>query len=89
MLETEWVLRSLYGFSARDVALAIRRLTGLPNVELENACAVADAISRTEQGIDFADGLHLASIPAACSFVTFDLKLVQKARKLGLNASGL
>ena len=32
VLETAWVLQSAYGFSRHDVAGALRRLAGLPNV---------------------------------------------------------
>ena len=56
LLETDWVLRSLYGFAPRDVGDAIGKLAGLPNVDLEDPSAVAQAlggcltvsISRTE-----------------------------------------
>jgi predicted nucleic acid-binding protein len=34
-----------------------------------------------ERGIDFADALHLASSAAAERFVTFDARLVKRARK--------
>jgi predicted nucleic-acid-binding protein len=40
MLETEWVLRSAYGFDAKRVCKAFRGFGGLPNVVLEDpVCA--------------------------------------------------
>jgi predicted nucleic-acid-binding protein len=39
LLETDWVLRSLYGFAAQDVGDAIGKVAGLPNVDLEDAPA--------------------------------------------------
>ena len=58
----------------------LRGVAGLPNVELEDAGAVADALAALERGLDFADALHLASSGGATRFVTFDRRLVRRAR---------
>jgi predicted nucleic acid-binding protein len=39
LLETEWVLRSVYGFSAAQCAKALSDFAGLPGVSLEDATA--------------------------------------------------
>ncbi len=58
----------------------LRGVAGLPNVELEDTGAVADALAALERGLDFADALHLASSGGATRFVTFDRRLVRRAR---------
>jgi predicted nucleic-acid-binding protein len=79
LLETAWVLG--YAYDLDDVAIArvLRGVAGLPNVELEDAGAVADALAALERGLDFADALHLASSGGATRFVTFDRRLVRRA----------
>ena len=82
LLETDWVLRSLYGFAPQDVGDAFRKLAGLPNVELEDPSAVTQALSWLAAGINFADGLHLASRGEATSFVTFDEGFAKRTARL-------
>ena len=36
LLETEWVLRSIYGFDRRAIAAGITSLLGLPGMEIED-----------------------------------------------------
>ncbi len=81
LLETAWVLRSLYGFKQAQVVSALRSLAGLENVRLEDPLIIANALNWADAGMDIADALHLASMGAAASFVTFDEKLVARARK--------
>jgi predicted nucleic-acid-binding protein len=82
LLETEWVLRSLYGFSPESVGEALRRLAGLGTVLLEDELAVAKALDWSRDGLDFADALHLASAGNAKRFATFDRKLAKQAKRL-------
>jgi predicted nucleic-acid-binding protein len=80
LLETEWVLRSLYDFTPQSLAGALRALAGLGTVFLEDGGAVAKALEWFEQGLDFADALHLASAGNAKQFATLDRKLARQAR---------
>lgn len=82
ILETEWVLRSLYGFAPEILAGALRALAGLETVFLEDELAVAKALDGIQQGFDFADALHLASMGNAKEFATFDRKLALRARRV-------
>lgn len=85
LMETEWVLRYAYEFSATAVVTALRNLCGLPNVELENGRVVAQALEWHEAGFDFADAVHLATAANVVDgekFVTFDSKLIKKAAKI-------
>ena len=72
ILETAWVLGSLYAFDDAAIVDALTKFLGLDNVQAEDEPAVAAALALTAQGIDFADAFHLASRPAGASFVTFD-----------------
>jgi len=80
LLETEWVLRSGYGFNPGRVSEALRRLAGMANVVLEEPLVVAEALDLFSAGLDFADALHVASSGDAKRFVTFDTKLARRAK---------
>jgi len=80
LLETDWVLRSLYGYSPESVGEALRRLAGLGTVLLEDELAVAKALDWAGEGLDFADALHLASAGDAKLFATFDRKLAKQVK---------
>ena len=82
LLETEWVLRSLYRFSPESLAEALRALAGLERVFLEDETAVAKALEWFREGLDFADALHLASAGNASQFATFDRKLARQASRM-------
>jgi predicted nucleic-acid-binding protein len=84
LLETEWVLRKLYHFATGQVFAAFASLIGLSNVQVEDELAVARALEWAEAGLDFADGLHLASRGESHEFVSFDEKFVNRARRAAL-----
>lgn len=83
LLETEWVLRSVYGFGASEVTAALRGLAGLPTIALEQVAVAARALEWAAQGIDFADALHLAAAEAHDGLVSFDQALARAARRVG------
>lgn len=83
LLETEWVLRSVYEFSASQCAKALANFAGLPRVTVEDAPAAAKALSWMEKGVDFADGLHLAKADGCEAFVSFDREFAAAANALG------
>ena len=82
LLETEWVLRSLYGFESDRAAAALQALVGLENVHVEDARAVERALNWFAAGVDFADALHLASLDQAEAFVTFDANFRKRAARV-------
>ena len=83
LLETEWVLRSVYGQPAGRIIGALRALAGLPTMVIEDAALVAKAMDRADQGLDFADALHLAAAAECENFLTFDKALIRAAAPLG------
>jgi predicted nucleic-acid-binding protein len=82
ILETEWVLRYAYGFSAEAITNAFTTLLGQDHVTVEDAHHIMSATNLLRTGVDFADALHLV-----CSqnypFVTFDKKLQTKTAEAG------
>lgn len=79
LLETEWVLRSTYRYRREQVIGALRNFAALPQVSLQDAFVVSQAFEWAEQGVDFADALHLATAQSCEAFVSFDRDLVHKA----------
>jgi len=90
LLETFWVLRSLYGIEERVIRDAFVKVLSLKNVRSEDEPCVATALELVTHGVDFADALHLNSRPPDAAFVSFDRSFVLRARKAGAtNVSGL
>ena len=85
LLETEWVLRSVYGFQTSEIAHAFTGLICLPNVVCDERSALPQAIEALAQGMDFADALHLqcaSHAPCDEGFATFDARFIKRAEKL-------
>jgi len=83
LLETSWVLRSLYGFEESAVHDAFTKLLGLKNVQAEDEQSVSAALTLTARGIEFADAMHLSSRSPGAVFVSFDKSFVNRARRAG------
>ena len=81
-LELVWVLESC-GCTRAEVAKGLRHLLGLPNFKLREFDAVFRAVQWYEEGLDFADAMHLASGDGGAAFYTFDRGLIKRAGKLG------
>lgn len=72
LLETGWVLGSLYGFEESAIREAFTKLLGLKNVQVEDEPSVAAALALTIHGIELADAMHLSSRPNGAAFLSFD-----------------
>jgi predicted nucleic-acid-binding protein len=83
LLECEWVLRSVYEHEPRDFVEALRNFAGLEKVTLEDPELAATALKWHEQGMDFADALHLASSAECEAFLTFDRRLASASGRVG------
>ncbi|MBV9571470.1 MAG: type II toxin-antitoxin system VapC family toxin [Alphaproteobacteria bacterium] len=83
LLEAEWVLRSVYGFSPKQVAEAFAAFIGLPQVRPENPFLAAEALRLVDAGMDFADALHLTAAKDCEAFVSFDQQCLKVARAAG------
>ena len=80
LLESEWVLRSVYGFAGGEVAAALRAFAGLPGVSVDEPVLLAEALDRVEKGMDFADALHLGAAAHCEAMLTFDRRFIETAR---------
>jgi predicted nucleic acid-binding protein len=82
LLETEWVLRSVYDFAPAPLASALAAFAGLQRVTLEDAPRIARALGWMAQGLDFADALHLAAAQGCDAFISFDTRFAKAANAL-------
>jgi predicted nucleic-acid-binding protein len=83
LLETEWVLRSRYDYTAAQFADFADYLLALSSLSIEDESVVRWAVDAARSGIDFADAMHLAvAVASDESFYTFDKKLHRKASRL-------
>ena len=84
LLELEWVMRGFYELPGTDISRILRALASISHITLEDRDAVLVAIDAFEQGLDFADALHLARSSRASGFATFDRRLAKRAKGIGL-----
>jgi predicted nucleic acid-binding protein len=82
LLETEWVLRSVYGYAPAQLAKVLAAFAGLPGVSLEDPVLADKALDWAGRGMDFADALHLAKAEGFDAFVTFDQRFAAVANVL-------
>lgn len=83
LLESAWVLAGAYGRNREQVSKALRGVLGLEGVTTDSPAVVAQALDWFDAGLDFADALHLAGAAGAESFVTFDQRMVTRAKGIG------
>jgi predicted nucleic-acid-binding protein len=86
VLELTWVLSSQDGYDLpRNVVVErLRHICGLPTISVDDASTVAQAITWYEQGMDFADAMHLAPCTPCSGFATMDRKMTTKASRLAI-----
>lgn len=82
LLETGWVLEAIYELERSVVAGGLRQFLGLPNVEADHPREVAAALQWYEEGLDFADAIHLALSREADRLATFDQAFARDAEGL-------
>lgn len=82
LLELVWVLEG-QELPRTDIARGLRALLGLPHFKPREPQALAQCLAWYEQGLDFADALHLAQSARDEQFASFDIKLAKRATKLG------
>jgi predicted nucleic-acid-binding protein len=80
VLELVWVLECS-DCSRTEIVGALRHVLGLPAMRLPNEAALYRAVQWFEQGLDFADALHLSQSPATATLMTFDKDFVSKAKR--------
>jgi predicted nucleic-acid-binding protein len=84
MLEFEWVMRGFYELSRKEIQRVLEALCGLANIQIEDRNVVLNALSTYQEGLDFADALHLARANFCNTFLSFDQRLLRRAKAAGL-----
>ena len=82
ILELEWVLRFTYKLDRSIILATVQKILATVNFTVEQNRAVEQALHWYEEGMDFADALHLASSLHADKFASFDKKFRNKASAL-------
>lgn len=84
ILESEWVLRSVYGLNKLDILNVFEQLIDFGNVSMSDEFQITQSIHLARGGLDFADALHLAlsSSAGAERFLTLDQDFVKKSASL-------
>jgi len=85
LMELEWVMRGFYGLPPTDISRVLRVLSSIEHITLEDRSAVLTALDAFDQGLDFADALHMARSSRASGFATFDQRLAKRAKDLALS----
>lgn len=86
LAETVWTLRAAFRWERPQIAAALRRLAGKPDVEFADRDHVAAALKALEAGGDFADELIVgrAREDGCASLATFDTALQARHPKFAL-----
>ena len=82
LLELAWVLE-VSDCSRQEIARAFRVLIGLPNFTLRPLDNLLYALRWYEEGMDFADALHLAMSTQDEALATFDRDFAKIAKRAG------
>ena len=82
LMETEWVLRFAYQYDPEQVGAALLAVANLGGAVIDDEAAVRTALRWHGEGMDLADGLHLARLQNVDEFITFDRKFARKAQSL-------
>lgn len=82
LLELAWVLE-VSDCSRQDIAHAFRLLVGLPNFTLRTLDNLLYALRWHEEGMDFADAMHLAMSAQDEAMATFDRDFAKLAKRAG------
>lgn len=89
LAETDWVLRSLYGWTSGEVADAFAKLTTIHNLAFENEARLRSSLKALREGADLADELIVRSCRhyGAKAFVTFDKEIVRRHKPFAAQPS--
>jgi len=79
ILEFEWVMRGFYELPRKDIQRIFESLCGLENVQIEDRGVVLSALNSYQNGLDFADALHLVRADFCTAFLSFDQRLKKRA----------
>lgn len=84
VIELEWLLRGACKLPPEAVLAAFKGLMAIRHLHLEQEDLVIRALEAYQQGIDFADALHLLRSEGCSALISFDRSMAVKARELNL-----
>lgn len=84
VLELVWVLDRVFHTPRKGIVGVLRHLLALDAVQVEDDPGVESATQAFDQGLDFADALHLTRSRRCERLLTFDRKFAGRATRLGL-----
>ena len=84
ILEFEWVMRGFYKLDKETIFNVYQTLLSFHHLTVEDHVLVIQALDLYQQGLDFADAIHLVRSQENHPFVTFDIKFYKKAKKANL-----
>ena len=79
LMETEWVLRSVFHLARSDIAQRLSDVVELRSLAVDDRALLRWAVTRYGAGADWADLLHLIAARGHEGFITFDGKLERRA----------
>lgn len=85
LLETEWVLRTIYAYERDRISAQLMAFASLPGVRVEDPTQTLNALSWFKDGFDFADAMHVASAEGCEALISFDKRLA----KIAVRVEGL
>jgi predicted nucleic-acid-binding protein len=83
LIETEWLLRSRLGLRREDVNRLFSKLAATPSASFADIERVGSAITAHALGVDFADAMHLLSVPGCEAMATFDVDFIRRQSAIG------
>ena len=78
-------MRGFYELTRKDIQRVFEALCGLENVQIEDRGIVLAALNAYQQGLDFADALHLSGANFCATFLSLDQRLKKRAKAAGLS----
>ena len=79
LIETEWVLRSRYGYDRPRIVTALRALSSMIDVQFEQEADALWALDRYARSGELADYVHIAAARSIGRLARFERKLVRRA----------
>ena len=83
ILETAWVLQSVYGIGQEKIVAKFSAVFGLPTIHVSDPDRLKQTLAWYADGFDFGDALHLATCQRLSDLKTFDQQFISRAAGKG------
>jgi predicted nucleic-acid-binding protein len=82
VLETEWVLRSVFGYPRAEIVRLMNAALRIRSIQFQDLELVRQAVLALARGMDFADALHMFSATDCDEMFSFDDRFRRKSSKI-------